>query len=255
MPAPETAPPHVVLLVGGSGGIGAALAGRLRERNATVILAGRDASRLNEVADRLGAERAVLDARDGAAVEAEVRSSVERHGRLDAAVNCAGSILLKPAHLLTDEEFADTLALNLVTAFNVVRAAARAMMRQEGGGSIALCSSAAAQRGLPNHEAIAAAKAGVEGLVRAAAASYARARVRVNCVAPGLIRTGLSRAIVQNEVTLKASASLHALGRIGEPEEVASALDWLIHPGQTWVTGQVLGVDGGLAHIQARPGA
>ena len=171
---------------------------------------------------------------------------------MDGVVNCAGSILLKPAHRITDAEFADTLAANLTTAFNLVRAASRVMMQQAGGGSIVLCSSVAARRGLVNHEAIAAAKAGVEGLALAAAASYARQGVRVNCVAPGLTRTGLTRTLTENETVAKISAALHPLGRLGEPAEIASAIAWLLDPEQSWVTGQVLGIDGGLGSIQAR---
>jgi NAD(P)-dependent dehydrogenase (short-subunit alcohol dehydrogenase family) len=175
-----------------------------------------------------------------------------RHGRIDGAVNCAGSILLKPAHLISDAEFSDTLAQNLTTAFHVLRAAAKRMMRQEGGGAIVLCSSVAAQRGLLNHEAIAAAKAGVEGLALAAAASYARSGVRINCVAPGLTRTDLTRGITSNEAIAKASAAMHPLGRIGDPAEVASAICWLLDRDQSWVTGQVIGIDGGLGRVQAR---
>ncbi len=242
----------VTLIVGGSGGIGAATARRLVARGHRVVLAARQLERVQALAAEIGATALGLDARDGAAVTAAVENILASHGRLDGAANCAGSILLKPAHLISDQEFADTLAANLTTAFNLVRAATRAMMRQPGGGSIVLCSSAAAQRGLINHEAIAAAKAGVEGLALAAAASYARSGVRINCVAPGLTRTGLTRGLTQNEGVLKASSALHPLGRIGEPEEVASAVAWLLDPEQTWITGQVIGVDGGLARVQAR---
>ena len=102
-------------------------------------------------------------------------------------------------------------------------------------------------------KAIAAAKAGVEGLALAAAASYARYQIRVNCVAPGLTRTGLTRALTQNEAVAKTSAALHPLGRIGEPAEIASAICWLLDRRQSWVTAQVFGVEGGLGRIQARP--
>jgi 3-oxoacyl-[acyl-carrier protein] reductase len=125
-------------------------------------------------------------------------------------------------------------------------------MRQPCGGVVVLCSSVAAKRGLINHEAIAAAKAGVEGLALAAAASYARYQVRVNFVAPGLTRTGLTRSLTQNEAMTKTSAALHPLGRIGEAAEVASAICWLLGGAQRWVTGQVIGVDGGLGSVQAR---
>jgi len=242
----------VLLIVGGSGGIGSALARRLSTRGWRLTLAARDPERLQIIAAETGAETLPLDARDGAAVEAAVQSLLARHGRVDGVVNCAGSILLKPAHRITDAEFADTLAANLTTAFNLVRAASRVMMQQAGGGSIVLCSSVAARRGLVNHEAIAAAKAGVEGLALAAAASYARQGVRVNCVAPGLTRTGLTRTLTENETVAKISAALHPLGRLGEPAEIASAIAWLLDPEQSWVTGQVLGIDGGLGNIQAR---
>ncbi len=242
----------VMLIVGGAGGIGSAAARKLAARGAKLILAGRNTERLAAVAAETGAETFPLDARDSAAVDALIQSVHTSHGRLDGLVNCAGSILLKPAHSITDQEFADTLATNLTTAFNLLRAAARVMMKQAGGGSIVLCSSVAARRGLVNHEAIAAAKAGVEGLALAAAASYARFSVRVNCVAPGLTRTELTKSLTQNETIAKLSAALHPLGRIGEPEDVASAIAWLLDAEQKWVTGQVIGVDGGLGAVQAR---
>ena len=242
----------VMIIVGGAGGIGSAVARRLAARGCRIVLTGRNAERLQSVAAETGAQTFPLDARDSAAVDTMMQSVLAGHGRVDGMVNCAGSILLKPAHLISDKEFADTIAINLTTAFNLVRAATRLMMKQAGGGSIVLCSSVAARRGFVNHEAIAAAKAGVEGLALAAAASYARFGVRVNCVAPGLTRTELTRALTQNETVAKMSAALHPLGRIGEPTEVASAICWLLDSEQSWVTGQVIGIDGGLGHVQAR---
>lgn len=242
----------VALVVGGSGGIGASLAGRLVSRGWRVIVAARDMDRLQTAATESGAEARSIDARDGASLDTLVQSVAQEYGRLDGAVNCAGSILLKPAHLISDQEFADTISTNLTTAFNMTRAAVRIMMKQTGGGSIVLCSSVAAQRGLMNHEAIAAAKAGIEGLALATAASYARFGIRVNCVAPGLTRTNLTRSFTQNEIMAKTSAALHPLGRIGEGSEVASAIAWLLDTEQSWVTGQVIGIDGGLGRVQAR---
>ena len=108
----------------------------------------------------------------------------------------------------------------------------------------------AARAGLSNHEAIAAAKAGVIGLTLSAAATYARQHIRINCVAPGLVRSPLTRKLTESEAALKASTNMHPLGRIGEPSDVASALAWLLDPEQSWVTGQVLGVDGGLSSLR-----
>jgi 3-oxoacyl-[acyl-carrier protein] reductase len=242
----------VFMVVGGTSGIGAEVARKLVAQGSIVTITGRNSGRLAEMAAETGVDTLSLEARESTAVEAAVEAVRAKHGRLDGIVNCAGSILLKPAHLTTDAEFAETLSLNLNTAFHVLRAAARVMMRQPAGGSIVLCSSVAARRGLVNHEPIAAAKAGVEGLALAAAASYARYKVRVNCVAPGLTRTGMSQGLTQNESVAKASAAMHPLGRIGEPTEVASAICWLLGCEQGWVTGQVIGVDGGLGTVQAR---
>ncbi len=248
----STKPTHsVVMVVGASGGIGSALCRRLSARGAQLVIAGRDEAKLAALAADVGGDIARLDARDFDAVRETVKGIVERHGRLDGAVNLAGSILLKPAHSTSADDWGNVIATNLQTAFAVVRAAAPAM-GLTGGGSIVLLSSAAARLGLANHDAIAAAKAGIEGLTRSAAATYASRGVRVNAVAPGLVRTPLAARIVDNEASLKASEAMHALGRIGEPDDVASLVDYLLDPGHAWITGQVYGVDGGLGTVRAR---
>lgn len=249
-PAPPPHPP-VHLVLGAAGGIGSALARRLVAGGARVVLAGRTAATLDSLAAELGASTVVLDATRFDEVEGAVAATLERHGRLDGAANCVGSLLLKPAHLTRAEEFAETVALNLTSAFALVRAAARAMM-DGGGGSVVLVSSAAARAGLPNHEAIAAAKAGVIGLAMSAAATYASRNVRVNAVAPGLVRTALTRRVTGSATGEQASLAMHALGRLGEPDDVASLIAWLLDPANAWVTGQLFGVDGGLATLRGR---
>jgi NAD(P)-dependent dehydrogenase (short-subunit alcohol dehydrogenase family) len=238
-----------VLILGAAGGIGSALARRLAGQGVKVVLAGRDPARLEALAGETGGTPFVLDATKPAEVEAAAAKAVEVHGRLDGLANCVGSILLKPAHLTSEEEWDGVVSTNLKSAYAAVRAAARAMT---GGGSLVLVSSAAARLGLANHEAIAAAKAGVIGLTLSAAATYAPKGIRVNAVAPGLVRTPMTARITGNEAALKASTALHALGRVGEPEDVASAIAWLLDPAQSWVTGQVIGIDGGLATLRSR---
>jgi 3-oxoacyl-[acyl-carrier protein] reductase len=238
------------LVLGATGGIGSVLARRLAARGARLVLAARDASRLEALAEEVGGKAIQLDATRVEEVERGVERAVEHVGRLDGAVNCVGSILLKPAHVTRAEEWEQTIALNLTSAFALVRAAARVMMDE--GGAIVLLSSAAARIGMPNHEAIAAAKAGVIGLAQAAAATYAPRQVRVNVVAPGLVRTPLSERITSSPAGERASLGMHALGRLGEPEDVAALIDWLLLPETTWVTGQVFGVDGGLATVRLR---
>lgn len=226
----------VYLILGATSAIAQALRAKLEAEGAEV--------------EGLSRSRDGLDLADFAAVEQAVQEVASRRGRLSGLVNCAGSLLLKPAHVTTQADYSATIEANLTTAFAAVRAGAKAMMQT--GGSIVLVSSAAARTGLANHEAIAAAKAGVIGLTLAAAASYAARGIRVNCVAPGLTATPLAARITGNEAARAASQAMHALGRLGEPGDVASAIAWLLDPANSWVTGQVLGVDGGLAGVRPK---
>lgn len=241
-----------VLVIGGGGGIGSAVARDLAAAGNRVFLTGRDAGRLAQVAGELGAQAAAVDATDFAAVDALADQAAASLGGLTGIVCCAGALLLKPAHLTSAEEWQSTLAANLTTAFATVRAAGRVL--KQDGGSVVLVSSAAARIGLANHEAIAAAKAGVAGLVLSAAATYARARIRFNAVAPGLVDTPLARGITSNDLATKASIAMHPLGRLGRPEDVARGILFLLDPANDWVTGQMLGVDGGLADLKTRGG-
>ena len=244
----DTTPVYFIL--GATGGIGSALSQRLAQDGARLVVAARNAPKLHALADAIGAQAQLLDATDADAVQAGVNQALERFGRVDGIANCVGSLLLKPAHLTSDAEWAEVMAVNLGSAFATVKAGARAMTKH--GGSIVLVSSVAARYGLANHEAIAAAKAGVMGLVLSAAASYAPRGIRVNGVAPGMVRTPLTERLTSSEPTLKMSTAMHALGRIGEPSDVASAMAWLLAPEQSWVTGQVLSVDGGMSSVRPR---
>ncbi len=242
--------PNRVLVIGGAGGIGAAVARMIVAGGGSVYLAGRDAGKLAAIGGELGMPYGTVEASDPDAVDACADAAVAALGGLEGIVNCAGSLILKPAHLTTTVEWQATLAANLSSAFGCVRAAGR-LLRAEGG-SVVLVSSAAARVGLANHEAIAAAKAGIIGLVLSAAATYAKAKLRFNAVAPGLVRTPLTKGLVASELAEKASIGMHPLGRLGEPEDVARAIHFLLDPAQGWITGQVLGVDGGLADLRSR---
>ncbi len=241
----------VYLLIGGSGGIGTALARRLVDRGATVILAGRDTPRTSARAAEFGGFPETVDATSFQAVQDLVARVVEQHGRLDGVANLAGSILIKPVASVSEAEFHETIHQNLTTAFATVRAAARPMQKA-GRGSIVLMASCAARIGLIHHEAIAAAKAGVIGLTQSAAASLAGSGVRVNCVAPGLTDTPMASRLTSSESTRNASVAMHPLGRLGQPDDIARALEWLLTDDGSWVTGQTIGIDGGLSTIKGR---
>jgi NAD(P)-dependent dehydrogenase (short-subunit alcohol dehydrogenase family) len=236
-----------MLITGGSGGIGGTLARRLCAQGCRVVLAARDADRLQVSADGIGADAVPTDVTVSAQVDALVAGVLDRHGRIDGAAHCVGSIVLKPAHLTSDDDWARTMQLNLSSAFFLLRAV---LARHRAPVSLAFVSSSAAAVGLPNHEAIAASKAGLEGLVRSAAATYAGRGVRVNAVAPGLVRTSLAARITGSDAAMKASLALHPLGRIGEPDDVAAMLEFLLDPAHSWVTGQVIGVDGGMSRLR-----
>ena len=239
----------IVVIAAGSA-VGARVAHMLSARGARMVLAGRDAATLAPLAASVSGLAVTADAANFEDVERCVAAAVNTTGQLDGIVNCAGSILLKPAHLTSAQELQDVLTANLVSAFATVRAAAGAMRQR--GGSIVLLSSAAAAIGLPNHEAIAAAKAGVSGLARSAAATYAPYGIRVNAVSPGLVDTPMSRPITSNELARKASIAMHPLGRLGTADDIAEAVCWLLTPQSAWVTGQIIGVDGGLATLKSR---
>ncbi len=243
--------PHVgrtYLLVGATGGMGSALARRLRRDGAALVLAARREEPLAALGQELDAPHHVLDARDFEATRALVDSLAE--GGLHGIASLTGSILLKPAHATSEAEYRETIGQNLDTAFSIVRAAGRALGRS--GGSVLLFSTAAAAIGLPSHEAIAAAKAGVEGLVRSAAATYAAKGLRFNAIAPGLVETPLSARILASDASRQASVAMHALGRIGVADDVTAGASWLLGPESSWVTGQVIGIDGGLARVRGR---
>ncbi len=240
----------VYAILGAAGGIGASLTRLLAKAGAKVVLGGRRQEPLERLAQEVDGTAVAVDGRDFEAVDRFLDRAAELEGELRGVANCAGSLLLKPAHLTTRNDYDEVLGANLTTAFATVRAAARVMRRA--GGSIVLVSSAAATIGLPNHEAIAAAKAAVAGLTRSAAASYAGRGLRVNAVAPGLVATPLTSRIVDNERALAGSLQLHPLARVGQPGEVAELIAWLLGSQSTWVTGQVWSIDGGLAGLKTR---
>lgn len=225
------------LVIAASSGIGQATVSLLKQAGHTVWTTARDTSKITP--------DAILDATDFQAVEAVFKQA----GDIDGVVNCSGSLFLKSAHITSKEQYQAVIDASLTTAFATVRAAGKFMNK---GGSVVLISSAAAMEGLANHEAIAAAKAGILGLTLSAAASYAGQNLRVNAVAPGLTETPLTAALTGNETSRRVSEAMHALGRLGKPEDIARAIVFLLDPANDWITGQVLAVDGGLSRVRPK---
>lgn len=237
------------LILGGNGGVGSIVASSLRAADHQVTIAGRNAAEITALANQLNCPHLIVDAADIVGIEECVKSAKSTMGGLNGIVNCVGSVLIKAAHATSDEEWFDTLNRNLTSAFGVVKAAATTL--REEGGSVVLFSSAAAEIGLPNHEAIAAAKAGVVGLARSAAATYASKNIRFNVISPGLVKSKMTKSIWSNERSASYSQQLHALGRLGEPRDIASLVLWLLDKQNDWITGSVFNVDGGLSRVRA----
>ena len=239
----------VVWIIGGSGGIGSNLARRMSDNGWKVIISARNIENLNQVSDGKYIDSLIVDATNADDVQEKAKQINETYGSLDAVVNSVGSIFLRPLHATSSEQFMETINQNLVTSFNVIRATAKIMMRGNGG-RIVLFSSAAASLGMPNHAAISAAKAGGEGLARAAASDYAKRGIRVNVISPGLVDTPLSSHLLASEQSRKISEDMHPVGKIGEPDDIASVAEWLITSAPEWMTGDIIPVDGGLTNLK-----
>lgn len=241
-----------ILINGGSGGIGAAVAAKLVSQGARVAIVGRGEDRLNEAAAAAGARAFPGDVLDVAAYPALIERIETELGEIDGLVHAVGSIVLQPLHALSLDTWRSTLEINATSAFLAMKAVLPRMMRRKRG-SIVLFSTVAVRMGLQNHEAISAAKGAIEGLVISAATSYARYGIRVNAVAPSLTRTGLSRSLWESDAAREASTSMHPLGRLGEPEDITGTVALLLSDEAAWMTGQVIGIDGGLGVGQPPP--
>lgn len=230
----------VALVTGGASGIGAATVALLRERGTTVV-----------AADLAGGDGVVtLDVTDEVAVDAMVDAVVAEHGRLDLAANVAGtSGTYAEVAESTTAGWRHTMAVNLDGVYFSLRAELRAM-RSGGGGSVVNVASSAGRMGVAGLAAYSASKHGVLGLTKSAALEEARRGIRVNAVCPGSVRTPMLRAFAGGDEDLLERMGRRApMGRLGEPEEIAAAVVWLLGDGSSFVTGNALSPDGGVAAI------
>ena len=234
-------------MTGASRGIGRAIAERLAAGGATVICVARganaDATAAAIVAAGGTAEAVGADVTDAAAVEGLVKSVIDRHGRLDILVNNAGIARDQLMLRMKRADWDEVVATNLTAAFTLSQAALKPMIRQRSGRIIAI-SSVVGQMGNAGQANYAASKAGLIGFCKALAREVASRQVTVNVVAPGLIETDMTKAITEDAKT-DWSAQI-PLGRMGTPAEIAAAVSFLASDEASYITGQVLAVNGGM---------
>jgi NAD(P)-dependent dehydrogenase (short-subunit alcohol dehydrogenase family) len=228
------------LILGGSTGIGKALSENLTAQGHHVTVASRSASSRME-SDNL------LSVHDIDATNAEADWSFLPE-KLDGVAYLGGSINLKPFHRLKNEDFLADFQVNLIGAVNTIQAALPAMKKSEGA-SIVLFSTVAVQRGLTFHASVAAAKGAVEGLTRALSAELAPS-IRVNAVALSLTDTPMAEKLLSNDTKREAADQRHALKRHGKPQDIAEMAAFLLGDKSSWITGQIIGVDGGMGTVQ-----
>lgn len=237
-----------ILIYGGSGGIGSATARMLRERGDELHLVGRSREKVEQAAEEVGAGYTIGDVSDP---DLFARVADEAGEALDGLVYAVGTINLRGLQRLKPDDFLRDFEVNALGAALAVQAALPALKKSSRGASVVLYSSVAASQGFTFHASIGAAKGAVSGLTLALAAELAP-DVRVNAIAPSLTRTPLAGGLLRNEQMADAIAKLHAAGRLGEPEDVAALTAFLLSPDSGWITGQILGVDGGRSTLRTK---
>lgn len=236
----------IVLVTGASGGIGRALAARLHAQGLRVAAVGRDAARLEPVpaALRIAADTTTPE---GAALA--VAACTEALGAAPTLLaHCVGSTLVAPLHRTRAEAWREVLRVNLDSAVFTLQAFIGGL--QGGPGAAVFASSVVARIGVANHEAIAAAKGGVEALVRSAAATYAAQGLRINAVAPGLTDTPMTAAMLKLPALREGAGRQYPLGGVQTAEQVAGTMAWLLGDDAARITGQVIAVDGGFTTVR-----
>lgn len=236
-----------VLIWGGSGGIGAQTARALAAQGYAMHLVGRDGAKLAGLAAELGATTSQADVTDDTAF---ARVTAEVGGPLAGLVYAVGSINLRPLARLTSDDFARDFRLNAQGAALAVQAALPALKAAQGA-SVVLFSSVAVAQGFTAHASVSMAKGAVEGLTRALAAELAP-KIRVNAIAPSLTETPLAAGLTGNPQMAASIAQMHPLGRLGKPQDIAALAAFLISDQAEWMTGQVIGVDGGRARLRTK---
>jgi NAD(P)-dependent dehydrogenase (short-subunit alcohol dehydrogenase family) len=229
-----------IFIVGGSSGIGLELVKVLSDNHHEIYVGSRTADTLAEIP---GVHHIAMD------VTAETLDLETLPETLQGLVYCPGTIVLKPFQRLTIDDFKEDFNINLLGAVKVIQGCIKQLKKSQTGASIVLFSTVAVKTGMAFHASVASAKAAVEGLTRSLAAEFAP-RIRVNAIAPSLTDTPLAQNLLASEEKRKASADRHPLKRVGRPQEIAGSAAHLLSDAGSWITGQVVPIDGGMSSLR-----
>ena len=230
------------VIFGATGSIGSSLAEQLKNSGNDIHLVARNESEINSISEKLGCAHTVVDVLEEGFIE-KVKSDISD---IKGVAYCVGSIDLKPLKMTNEQDFNKCMKLNLYSAIEVIKGYQESLKKNKG--SIVLFSTVAAQRGFTNHAIIASAKAAVEGLTVTLAAEFAP-NIRVNCIAPSLTKSKIAEPMLKNSVIADGIARAHPLKRLGEGKDSASLAKFLITEDSSWVTGQIIAVDGGRSKL------
>jgi NAD(P)-dependent dehydrogenase (short-subunit alcohol dehydrogenase family) len=239
----------VAIITGGSRGIGKATAKLFTQEGAGVTITAKDSTRLQDAAKEIGNVFSVSgDIRNESDVQNVVKKTIEKFGKIDILVNNAGIFpQIKPLHKISEKEWNDVIDINLTGQFRFTKFVIPHM--EKNGGCIINVSSDAGLKAFENFEADAytASKGALVLLTKAWAIEYAKYKIRVNCVCPGIVETDMTRPYLGSQSEREMAASEHPIGRIGTPEDVAKAILYFASDDSSWATGAVLPLDGGAA--------
>ena len=230
------------IIFGATGSIGSSLAEKLPNDKAEIHLVARNEDEVKPISEKLGCSFTVADVLQDGFIEKVKTDVPEAKG----IAYCIGSIDLKPVRMTKEEDFNKCMKLNLYSAVEVIKGFQDSLRKNKG--SIVLFSTAAVHRGFTNHSIIASAKAAVEGLAISLAAEFAP-NIRVNCIAPSLTNSKIAQPMLKNSAIAEGIAKAHPLKRIGEGQDSASLAKFLISEDSSWITGQVIAVDGGRSRL------
>jgi NAD(P)-dependent dehydrogenase (short-subunit alcohol dehydrogenase family) len=230
------------VIFGATGSIGSSLAEQLKNSGNDIHLVGRNESELSSISEKLGCSHTVADVLEEGFIE-EVKSDISE---IKGLAYCVGSIDLKPLRMVNEQDFQKCMKLNLYSAVEAIKGYQESLKKNKG--SIVLFSTVAAQRGFANHAIIASAKAAVEGLTVSLAAEFAP-NIRVNCVAPSLTKSKIAEPMLKNTAIAEGIAKAHPLKRLGEGKDSAALAKFLLKEDSSWVTGQIIAVDGGRSKL------